>query len=150
VNGVIQSPKETVVKLTQPFVIRELNGYVVGEFICDTIGEIDYINGHYCINQIDAAVPYRIDPFYLRNMGLTEHELEVYGVMGLLYCWHISDLVIYPEPKQLSDFVQGCNRIYCPENCEHLNWSNPYLQCTRKITRPPQSFIYVEELHENT
>ena len=45
-----------------------------------------------------------------------------YGKGGMLYGWHISDLKIYDEPKKISEFG---------------------------LTRPPQSWYYVEEVQNN-
>lgn len=81
-----------------------------------------------------------IPPF----IGLTDKEILQYlgnGKTG--YGWHISDLVIYEKPKPLSDFTIDCNSrggcdipyLYAPprENCGK-----------NKLTRPPQSWCYVE------
>lgn len=56
---------------------------------------------------------------------------EGYGLIGI-YGWHISDLVIYDKPKELSEFegLQKTRFGYAPY----------------KITRPPQSWCYVEDV----
>ena len=71
----------------------------------------------------------------------------------ILYAWHISDLKIYDKPKELSDFY---NRCYSGcDNCEYKSWDYAYggdckeLICTvsnkKPLSRPPQSWCYVEE-----
>ena len=86
---------------------------------------------------------------------LTIEELREYIGQGIneFYGWHISDLVIYDEPRELSEFV-AIEKTKCPAylngtcltrrqndvtRCENLDC--PY----KKITRPPQSWCYVEK-----
>ena len=52
------------------------------------------------------------------------------------YAWHISDLKIYDKPKELGEFRKVCLNGKCSDCI--------YEEC--KITRPPQSWCYVEEL----
>ena len=71
------------------------------------------------------------------------------------YGWHISDLKIYDNPKELSEFNRPCHieNKDC-ENC--IRYGKPYtwdfdekkgtIYCTRRLTRPPQSWQYVEKL----
>lgn len=70
--------------------IKEIfTGMVIGEFICDEIIE-DY-NGE------NSGI--------LCNQGcLTLDELIAYRRNRPLYGWHISNLVIYDEPKNLREF----------------------------------------------
>lgn len=107
-------------------VIFKGRGQVIGEFVCDRIDNgilsksyfVDSINIGYdqtCVS-IDEVAKY----------------LDAYGACGMyeFYGWHISDLVIYDKPKELSEFNHcGVNYHYNPP-----------------ITRPPQSWCYVEEL----
>ena len=88
---------------------------------------------------------------------LKANEIVVYlkGFYG--YGWHISDLVIYDKPKELSEFYAKCNKFdldkkevyeaHCTDcgneygiaPCEYINkkWCIP-------VTKPPQSWCYVE------
>lgn len=52
-----------------------------------------------------------------------------------LYGWRISGLKIYDKPKELSEFKRT---IYLDSCCK-------ILLCTQQLTRPPQSYCYVEE-----
>ena len=72
-----------------------------------------------------------------------------------MYGWHISNLVIYDEPKELSEFhfpperycEKGlCGR--CPYDCVSGESGDVMWDCEwkRPILRPPQSWCYVEEL----
>ncbi len=59
----------------------------------------------------------------------------------------ISDLVIYDEPKELGEFIKPCtNDLYC-EICAMYNELDDLCgNKALKITRPPQSWCYVEEV----
>ena len=58
------------------------------------------------------------------------------------YFYHISNLVIYDKPKELSEFRKPivCHRGKVREDCIGC-WD-----C--ELKRPPQSWCYVEELNE--
>lgn len=67
---------------------------------------------------------------------LSAAEIRKYadGANGL-YGWHISDLVYYDKPKELSEFKGLRKTKFGYEPVE--------------IKRPPQSWCYVEEWEEN-
>ena len=102
---------------------------VIGEFVCDSIEEIEYQPN-----------------YYICNLGtqLSNSEMWEYGRGKPLYAWHISDLVIYDEPKELSEFwtIKCTNKKGSCGDCE----TKP--SCINPITRPPQSWCYVEERGE--
>lgn len=117
-----------------------LNGKVIGEFVCDYILEITpdtYRQREYFISDDD-----------LNASCLTTNDLWEYGSGKTLYGWHISDLVIYDEPRELSEFLRinrecwyadlGLAKRDCPE-CKNA-------ECF--VSRPPQSWCYVEEVGE--
>ena len=89
-------------------------------------------------------------PDDLAEMGLTLEEFNAYGTRGkLLYGWHISDLVIYDEPRELSEFYtvvenEDCGKCrYYDTPCEN----EPCNQCQggrKYLAKPPQSWCYVE------
>lgn len=137
-----------------------LLGKVIGEFVCDFFDEFE---------PSPKSVKFR----RFRALGdtrLTLREMIEYlnGQKG--YGWHISDLVIYDEPKDLSEFVTVDNEAV--KQCEYREriYNNPdftngamllgtYLcndktnwciKCkTKPITRPPQSWCYVERSDNN-
>lgn len=97
---------------------------------------------------------------FKKYIGINAHDIP-------FYTWHISDLVIYDKPKELGDFkvtdnyrVERCaarEQIY--NNPDFTNgallkgsyYCNKYNdfcdKCrTKEITRPPQSWCYVEEV----
>lgn len=120
------------------------NGKVIGEYVCDKI------EPKYCANGIAT--------YYENEQGtcLSDAELQMYadGVKPL-YFWHISNLKIYEKPKELSEFHKPCKcldeyegEVYCDcLNCEDAGDSDyGIIACDRTITRPPQSWCYVEEV----
>lgn len=116
--------------------LQTWNGKVISEFICDCIIPISitYSDPNSFIAQNEF--PYTC---------LTDKEIMDYlgnGNQG--YGWHISNLVIYDKPKDLSEFKKynrecwyadlGLAKRDCPE-CQNR-------ECF--LTRPPQSWCYVE------
>lgn len=148
-------------------------GKVIGEFICDKVEDfycasvpyqrennlgygrfID--NGVYKVKGWHEGIVFERNDRYidtmlnnndLKEMCLSAQELFDYiGVGKHLYAWHISDLKIYDEPKELSEFRKPC-KINLPicDRCEYYStWSG---RC-ENITRPPQSWQYIEDLGE--
>ena len=116
---------------------NDRDGHVIGEFVCNqlelfTVGSLgsDEI-------QIKACLSYEelISYFY------KQEELDG-NTLKLGYGWHISALKIYDKPKELSEFMQ-CHKCEYYSGCkEHEYGCNG----AYKVTRPPQSFMYVEEL----
>lgn len=143
--------RKTCPKLETPFKVyiyqslpkrgdwNERDGRVIGEFVCDKIDKIRvFENGAVQFWMLNN----------LHNSCLEYDELADYigwGKHG--YGWHISDLVIYDKPKELSEFYKTCEREYCQDTCPQFKYNN----CDRlhdgrhPITRPFQSWGYVEE-----
>ena len=114
-----------------------MDGKVIGEFVCDKI------IGYY---------PYGLRGFdlskeTLKAMCLSNKDLNEYGKLDRVYGWHISDLKIYDKPKELSEFRKPCDRFLDCITCKRLV-RNDFLSCDNIITRPPQSWQYVESLGE--
>lgn len=121
-----------------------LNGHVIGEFICDKVYE--YTFSHY-------EAEYRVTHVEQEAMCLNQPELIQYGKGKTLYGGHISDLKIYDKPKELSEFYTidesgsdcciAC--VYHETPLEEM----PCRTCTgerKYLYRPPQSYMYVEEV----
>ena len=105
---------------------------VIGEFVCDCITPLYNV----CYDEWDRLIGslHRIEKELVRQACLTEKELHNYASGQRCYAWHISDLVIYDKPKELSEF-NHCGVNY------HFN---------PPITRPPQSWCYCEKLKGET
>ena len=105
-----------------------------------------------CDNIRCFDVPYpafqsEMDKRILDESCCTYYQLHRYAYHDSLYGWHISDLVIYDKPKELSKFMKPCvNDLYC-ESCAMFGEFCD--QCGNKalmLSRAPQSWCYVEEL----
>lgn len=113
-------------------------GMVIGEFSCSGIvwhGGSDLIVKEDRESATDGSCVSREELFdYLGIMPGT----RVYDKKCEFYGWHISDLMIYDEPKKLSEF-----RRHDPT----YDFSVFGEVCrTYSINRPPQSWCYVEVL----
>lgn len=124
---------------------EKLNGKVIGEFVCDRIERMRYPDDG-LVDVVDA-----------RMACLTAKEIIAYSNGSPLYAWHISALQIYDKPKELSEYYKDCGENPECEGCEcRYVESNEsvgfYEECCSKLegykplTRPPQSWGYVEEL----
>lgn len=112
-------------------------GKVIGEFICD---------------KVMFLTPLGLRGFEMREeilklICLTNDDLNAYGGLKTLYGWHISDLKIYDKPKELSKFKISCNRKNLCYSCNRFT-GKPWDICNNTITRPPQSWQFVEELEK--
>lgn len=133
--------------------VGRCNGKVIGEFTCDRIDWITHIGYTGIPNLVETricdAATMRTSPAggLLNAACLTPKMLNDYLAGGDGYGWHISDLVIYDEPKELIEFhtwkkCKSCSKsgyestacIY-DENC----------MIPAAITKAPQSWCYVEE-----
>ena len=113
--------------------VCEGQGKVIGEFVCDRFTFIDAYydtngNRHLCNTAfIKSCVP---------DDELFDYLYGKHGEKHGGWAWHISDLVIYEKPKELSEFYSYDARIYIGEN--------GFPMPTHAITRPPQSWCYVK------
>lgn len=72
------------------------NGKVIGEFVCD---RIDYVRNYGdCVDIYDCIAS------CLSAKEIIEYATDKNGKFVYTYGWHISDLVIYDEPKELREF----------------------------------------------
>lgn len=130
---------------------------IIGEFICDKVDEYRFHDGLTEFNSM--GLPSRIYGAYLiftddyKSMCLSYDEVKNYGKGKTLYGWHISDLKIYDKPKELSEFGQKCdnaNEIRCRDCLLFKEWDNCCSVMCKPLTRPPQSWRYVEEVMERS
>ena len=161
------------------------NGKVMGEFICDSIFEIaedfnihDELPGapkESWLTWENAPDEYDSQEAIEKATCLSLDEISAYmGASDRCYCWHISKLQVYDDPKPITDFYKcgalsmedldeelccRCSQtdygdkkeIHTPSGvwmCEGA-WCadayQAYLDEEFSITRPPQSWCYVEE-----
>ena len=123
------------------------NGKVVGEYICRDISEYEFITNPWIVYYNS----YKISKLDLMRLSLSLADIHNYGKGKTLYGMHISDLVIYDRPKELSEFYRLlCEKNSC-ENCfinEECNKYGTVCYYRQEITRPPQSWCYVEEVKQ--
>lgn len=95
------------------------NGKVIGEFTCD---------------RIYGLAPLNHAPDDVEQQACMTREEIVRYLKGVGYGWHISDLRIYDEARELSEFTGLRNTRF---------GAAPY-----DIKRPPQSWCYVEAMQD--
>lgn len=81
---------------------------------------------------------------------LSEEEIQNYGKNKSVYFWFILNLRIYDKPKELSEFYTRCRlsdkKCRLCDNCFEREDSYGRYYAVKKLTRPPQSWMGVEEL----
>ena len=127
--------RKTRPKMNPPFkcyIYKCGNGKVIGEFLCDEIISIDGAG--------------RIPSDIARPTCLEPAELHQYLGAAVGYGWHISDLKIYDHPREMSSFRGACKNDWWCESCAmYSERSGTCRNAGLQITRPPQSWRYVEE-----
>lgn len=106
------------------------NGKVIGEFVCDRIHRIAIIDDE-CVDIVDC-----------NTSCLSSRDILNYANGNPLYGWHISNLVIYDKPKELSEFARH-------DNTYDNAFGGVFEDRTKNtpINKPPQSWCYVEEIN---
>lgn len=114
---------------------RLINGKVIGEFLCDRVYDMSFP----CF------------PSLMKASCLSCIDIEKYAGYKNCYGWHILDLVIYDEPKELGEFYTTgtlsnedyLSAIYDGSGDPIRSSYSAYLY-TRQLRRPPQSWCYVD------
>ena len=147
-------------------------GKVIGEFVCDEIIEFyeetlahDELDG----NPVESWMMWNMSDNLCEVLHLYEMEdverctcLTSAEILSYLhpnmngYGWHISDLVIYDKPKELSKYRTLCKGQYkdcrkcgnlLSEGCESTGFfESCYFDGVIPLTRPPQSWCYVDSI----
>lgn len=152
-------------------------GQVIGEFVCDRVYKWECKNRLEILESFPIwRASYMLFVDDLEKTCLTYDDLWDYGNGKPLYGWHISDLKIYDKPRELSEFWAYNEELHkrydsdrdfcCYDDTNEYGESltdcgdayNNILNCYRcweelsgwchHVTRPPQSWMYVEELEE--
>lgn len=107
------------------------HGKVIGEFTCDRIYELAPLN----------HAPDDVE----QQACLTREEIVRY-LKGVGYGYHISDLRIYDQPRELTEFRRACpNDLYCESCAMYSNNNGICNNGALPLRHPPQSWCYVEE-----
>ena len=120
-------------------------GKVIGEFVCDCVTPLYNV----CMDDWKrlAGGLHNIEKELVNQACLTEANLHTYAGGKNCFAWHISDLRIYDQPRELTAFRRACKNSWYCESCA-MYWENNGT-CgneSLQIKRPPQSWCYVEEL----
>lgn len=109
-----------------------LAGAIIGEFTCDKIWELAPI----------CRAPDDVEEQACMDMDYIADYLRCKG-----FGWHISDLKIWDEPVRLKNFwgMKPCWHV--GDCCTCPQWDNLKENCyaSRYISRPPQSWCYMED-----
>ena len=149
-------------------------GKVIGEFVCNRIQEYEseFVDDD-CFEMIasidrdeegdatgfyewtnDSDIPYTNTDFFKKCcVGYADLKKYMGEGFSTFYGWHISDLVIYKKPKELSEFYTVC-KMNC-EYCEmwgsvRVNAEEFDMDCKsdwfnhKPLKRPPQSWCYID------
>lgn len=147
---IYQTKKKWIYKLFEKLGLYQ--GKVIGEFVCDRIdNQIVFHKGIFRImiqgygEKLSALC---------KSAALSLDDLHDYidtdgSDFEIVYGWHISDLKIYDKPRGLGEFYRKVNCAHintgfckiCANDCKY--YKGEFYQ---SLTRPPQSWCYVEEL----
>ena len=122
-------------------------GKVIGEFICDKVYSIKNQGNSFVVANEEQGVTNEI-----ARQSCLDYD-DMVGYLGNKdgYGWHISDLKIYDKPKELSEFRKAgfmteeewLFNLYPNTHCHYEAWAKKF-----EITRPPQSYMFVEEVEQ--
>lgn len=147
--------RKTKPTLKPPFTVYiycagKKTGKVVGEFVCDEISDVTYVlynqDWDYLFKNKEAA----------RKTGLSAEEVAKYLGKHNGFVWHISNVIVYSEAKELMEFNRFCEvyeKPYVHKRCYKCNFfvrdeidMYNYCACEGefKLSKPPSSWCYVE------
>ncbi len=129
---------------------KPISGKVIGKYTC---------TGQTVYEPVikDGKATYDISDEEIATTCITREEIEAYGNGKPISFWHVTDFVVYDEPKELNVFCTdtckwlsagGCKLL--GETCNYQShcFSGDIEPCVKRFTRPPQSWTYAI-LHPN-
>lgn len=126
-------------------------GKVIGHFVCDRIGEF--------FSPQSPLVITDTEDLFKKACLKREDTIKYIGEGKMGYAWHISELVVYDEPKEIGEFFHYCGDDPKCDGCPAHYFSNTecgkedyccsIIDGCKPLTRPPQSWCYVEEKENN-
>ena len=131
----LKNPFRCYIYCTQGRDARRLRGSwgkVIGEFTCDGFW---------------IGSPRNTNPIFCMAACMDGFDTEKYAKDKILYGWHISDLLIYDRPRELSEFRRATDPC---DSC-HAEYTWECTDCKKlggDIKRPPQSWCYVEAMKD--
>ena len=138
-------------------------GKVIGSFVCNKIYSfITFGAGAVCIDSDWNQIP---PERVIKETCLTEQQIMDYLERGIGnyegYGWHITEANLFDTPKELSEFYIPCKWYEkgngCPEDCGFfkqdgctIDRTDDFCEGKRLLTRPPQSWCYVEAYRDHS
>ena len=118
-----------------------LNGKVVAKFTLNKID--DYVNGRKWSWKSGAPMWGACNDYeaILKPSCLTEDELYDYREDLSFYAWHIDNLAVFDEPRELKSFLVYDHSV---SGIGVLGQRKTF-QILKPLTRAPQSWCYIEE-----
>lgn len=110
-----------------------LNGKVVARFTLKSIHKYDW--------RLVANPFFKVRGSCLTYSQLREYATDPKGEIHDLYGWNISDLEIFDEPKELSDFKSYKKNVVNTK----INGMVFETELDNSLTKAPQAWCYVEE-----
>mgnify|MGYP001858480565 CR=1 FL=1 len=172
----LQTPFKVYVYMTKnkwifkllPF-LKNRFAKVIGSFVCDRVDEFDSEWSEYAYacapTDIPCAMPMSeenaIKICKEKGCMTLEDIIDYFGdEEWRAYFWHVTNLKIYDKPKELSEFytLGNCEKYDFCNQCKNFHRGQGWLDgsyCDEDscldntripVTRPPQSWCYVEEL----
>ena len=123
-----------------------LNGKVIGEFICDKVYSIKNQGNTFVVANEEHGVTNEI-----ARQSCLDYD-DMVGYLGNKdgYGWHITDLKVYGNPKELIDFIRPCSYAGLCFSCDRAKFTSKGDRiCQAMISRPPQSYMFVEEVRND-
>lgn len=141
--------RKSVPKLNRPFkcyIYCTIGNGVKGDYLVPSGIQCGKVIGEFvCRGVMDGG-----SKLLPKQSCLTLEEIWEYAKGKTVYGWRIADLKIYDKPKELSEFYRQCPEYYssyedgiCAEACIWYEFGECKNFCL-PITRPPQSWCYVE------
>ena len=125
-------------------------GKVVGEFTCDRIYKIDKDSTDFLFKAGGLSV-YKKAAEEKCGLCVAMTDDELHGYLGHYrgYGWHISDLLIYDQTRELTAFRRACKNSWYCESCAMYRENNGTCgNGSLQVKRPPQSWYYVEAMED--
>ena len=115
-------------------------GMVIGEFVCDDLLEIENLGSSF---RVKGDKDGRLTNMTANASCLWFSDMKAYLGEKNGWGWGISELKIYDKPKELDEFLRVCPYDEHCWRCEFYSTYNG--KCNNFVTRPPQSWCFVEE-----
>lgn len=120
---------------------------IIGEFVCNKVWKIEFHDngGRKEYRTINGAFG---DSLFYGDCGLTFSDIDTYLQKKTGFGLHISDLKIYDKPRELGEFknVKVIRGYHKKDESRFEKLSHSKRVQVNYLTRPPQSWGYVEEV----